>query len=387
MTILAAPEVEATATTMAAKLRAIRLFFFMAGLGMSTWAIIAPTAKIRFDLNDGTLGLILLVGGAGGVLAMPLCSLLIARFGSRMLLLGSGGLLGLLLPALSLAPSALSFTLLLFCYGLTFGGVDVAMNAQAAMIETQSGDRQMSLIHGCFSFGGLVVALATSLLLRESVAPSWCAALTGLAVWAILPQARYLLPARFDPPPGEKLFVAPNRATVVLGLCCFACFLTEGAATDWSTIFLRFSRGMPLAAAALGYAGFATMMVVSRVLGDWAASRLGAATVMRLGCALAAAGMALTIALPFGVTGILGFALVGLGIGNVAPLIFSAAGRVPGMAPSISVPSVVGLGYVGFLTGPVVIGLIAHRLNLPVAFGLDAALLFATFFMAEAVAA
>ncbi len=371
---------------MAPRLRAIRMFFFMAGLGISTWAIIAPFTKIRFNLNDGELGLILLAGGTGGVVSMPFCSLAIARFGSRTLLVGASVLLGIMLAVLSVAPSPAAFTALLFLYGLVFGVVDVAMNTQAAVIETQSGTRQMSLIHGFFSIGGLAVALATSLLLRAGLSNAACAGLTGLAVLLVLPQARHLLARRFDPPAHGPRLAMPNRATIVLGLCCFACFLTEGAVTDWSTIFLRFSRAMSLAGAALGYAAFAVTMAAARVFGDRVVTRFGAATVMRLGCALAVAGLGLAIFTPYGLAGIVGFALVGLGIGNIAPLVFSAAARVPGMAASLSVPAVVGLGYLGFLSGPVVIGLVAYRLNLATAYGLDAGLLVATFFAAEAVA-
>ena len=365
----------------------MRLFFFLAGLGMAAWAIIAPFIKIRFRLDDGTLGLILLAGGVGGLASMPLCSLLIGRVGSRALLFGASLLLGLLLPVLSLAPSAAAFTVLLLLYGLVFGGVDIAMNSQAALIETRSGSRQMSLFHGFFSIGGLAVALATSLALRLGASTPLCATIIGLVTLLILPQVRQLLPRALDPPAAGPTFVMPNRATLLLGICCFSCFLTEGAVTDWSTIFLRFSRAMPLASAAFGYAAFAVTMAASRLLGDRVVMRLGAANVMRLGCGLAILGLLLAIALPYGVIGIIGFGLVGLGLGNTAPLIFSAAARVPGMPASLSMPAVVGLGYAGFLIGPVAIGLVANRLSLSAALALDAMLLFATLFAAEAVTA
>ena len=369
------------------RLRAGRLFFFLAGLGMAAWAFIAPSIKIRFGLDDGTLGLMLLAGGIGGLLSMPLCSWLMIRVGSRTLLFGASLLLSLLLPVLSVAPSAAAFTVLLLLYGLVFGGVDVAMNSQAALIETRSGGRQMSLFHAFFSIGGLAVALAASLALHLGASAPLCAVLIGLAMLSILPQGRRLLPRGFDPRPAGRHLVLPNRAALVLGLCCFTCFLTEGAVTDWSTIFLRFSRAMPLASAPLGYAAFAVTMAVSRLLGDRLAGRLGAANVMRLGGGLAVLGLLLAVIVPYGVFGIVGFGLVGLGLGNTVPLIFSAAARVPGMPASLSMPAVVGLGYVGFLTGPVAIGLIANRLSLSAALGLNAALLFATLFAAKAVAA
>lgn len=374
----------------AAQLRAGRAFFFIAGLAMFAWAVVAPFTKIRFGLDDGTLGLILLAGGLGGITAMPLGGWLMARFGSRALLAGATSALAVLPPLLVVAPTVPVFVVLLFLYGFVFGGVDIAMNAQAAVLETRSGGRQMSLFHAFFSLGGLAAALLTSLLLRVGASHLICALVVAAAMLLAVPQARHLpsgaAAAPMEATSRSKRFVMPNRVTIVLGLCCFTCFVTEGAVTDWGTIFLRFSRGMPLANAALGYAAFAVAMTAARLGGDKAVERLGPVTVMRIGCGVAACGLLVAVALPSGIAGIVGFGLVGLAAGNLVPLIFSAAGRVPGMDPSVSMPAVVGLGYAGFLTGPVVIGLIAHRFSLSAAFGLDAGLLFATLFAARAVA-
>ncbi len=374
-------------SSLAVQIRTVRLVFFMAGTGISAWAIIVPFSKIRFSLDDGTLGLILLAAGFGGLLAMPFCGMLIAWLGSRTLLVISGISFGIILPLLSIAPTVPILTALLFLYGFVFGGIDVAMNAQAAVVETRSGRLQMSTFHALYSIGSLVVALLTSLLLRLGLSNALCATLSAGLIFLILSQTPYLLPKADDPPSDGPKIAMPNRATVILGLCCFTCFLTEGAVTDWSTIFLRFSRGMNLSAAALGYAAFSVAMAASRLAGDRVATRMGAARMMRLGCALAVLGLLLAILVPAGGAGIVGFFLVGIGIGNIAPLVFSAAARVPGMTANLSIPAVVSLGYFGFLIGPVIIGLIAHRFSLSTAFGLNAALVFATFFAAEAVAA
>jgi MFS family permease len=369
------------------QLRTVRMIYFMAGTGISAWAIIVPFSKIRFGLDDGTLGLILLSPGIGGIIAMPFCGMLIKAFGSRATLLGASLVFGVILPLLTVAPTPLALTVLLFFYGLTFGAMDIGMNGQAVVVEARSGRRQMSSFHALYSIGSLVIALATSFLLRLGLTNAMCSALSAAVIFAILTQTRHLLPKADDLPSDGPTIALPNRATIVLGLCCFACFLTEGAVTDWSTIFLRFSRNLPLSTAALGYAAFSIAMAGSRLFGDRVAMRLGAARVMRLGCGLAGAGLLAGVMLPYGVAGIVAFFFVGLGIGNIAPLVFSAAARVPGMTANLSVPAVVSLGYVGFLIGPVIIGFIAHHLGLPFALGLDAALLFVISFAAEAVAA
>jgi predicted MFS family arabinose efflux permease len=373
-------------TGISAKLRTMRMMFFMTGIGISVWAIVVPFTKIRFQLSDGTLGLMLLAGGTGGMLAMPFAGMAIGRWGSRAVLITVGLSFGLVLPLLTLAPSPLAFTILLLLYGALFGALDISLNAQGAVIERQSRRLQMSGFHACFSLGTLAIAATCSLLLHLGVSYIGCALVSASAILLLLTQSPRLVPPAEDAPSGGPTIALPNRATIVLGLCCFACFMTEGAATDWSTIYLRFSRGMPLASAALGYTAFAVSMTASRFGGDHVATRLGPPQVMRLGCALAVGGFALTIFVPYGLAGIIGFGLIGLGTGNVVPLIFSAAARVPGMAANHSVPAVVGLGYAGFLLGPVVIGLLSNHFGLGAALGLDAILLIATFFAAKAVA-
>ena len=363
----------------------MRLFYFMAGMGISVWAIVVPFAKIRFGLNNGTLGLILMASGTGGVLAMPIAGPLIGKFGSRAVLLAAGVVFGITLPLLSVAPSVLALTVMLCIFGAMFGAIDVAMNAQAVVIERRSGRLLMSGFHALYSIGGLTVALCTSLLLKAGFSNVFCSAVFGVLVFVILTQASHLLPRRDDLPADGPAFVLPNRATIILGLCCFACFLTEGAVTDWSTIFLRFSRGISISNATLGYAGFSVMMAGSRLLGDRLATRIGKATVMRLGSIIAACGMLIAVTIHSPPISIAGFALVGIGTGNIAPLLFSAAARVPGLPANLSVPAVASLGYLGFLTGPVVIGLVAHGTSLSIALALDAAMMLLLSLAARAV--
>jgi len=367
------------------RVRTMRWFFFITGIGISAWAITVPFTKIRFHLNDAALGTILLAPGIGGILAMPIAALAVARFGSRAVLVVCGLFFGLLLPALTMAPNVPVFTTLLFLYGVMFAALDIAENAQAVVIENRSRRLLMSSFHAMFSLGSLVVAVATILLLRLGATNTECALICSVVCLAIVTQGRNLVPPAEDLPKEGPALALPNRATFVLGLCCFACFLTEGAATDWSTIFLRFSRGINIASAPLGYAGFGVMMFASRMLGDRVATWLGKAHVMRLGSLVAAAGFLLTILTPYEVTDVIGFGLVGLGIGNIAPLVFSAAARVKGMSPTASVPAVVTLGYAGFLVGPVIIGVVANAISLSFALGLDAVMLVAISFAAKAV--
>jgi MFS family permease len=368
------------------RVRTLRLFYVLAGIGVSAWAITVPFTKIRFGLNDATLGIILLGPGISGIIAMPFAAILVRRFGSRAVLVAGGGIFASCLPALTFAPDVPAFAGIFLIFGAAFAAIDIAMNAQAVVTERRSGRLLMSSFHAMFSIGALAVAVATSFLLKLGAGNGLCSVLACAACFGILSQYRQLLPKAADLAGAGKIFALPGRATLVLGLCCFGCFLTEGAVTDWSTIFLHFSRAVPIDIAPLGYAGFAVMMSLSRLGGDRVAMRLGKALVMRLGCVLAGAGILLAIFTPWLATDVAGFALAGLGIGNIAPLVFSAAARVPGMPASASAPPVMSLGYLGFLVGPVVIGCVANAVNLGFSLGLAAAMLFGLSFAARAVA-
>lgn len=360
---------------MKGKLWTIRLVFALAGVGISVWAIVVPYAKLKFHLSDGALGVVLFFAGMGGVLAMPLAGLAVARWGSRTCIICAATLICLLLPVLGAAPTVQVFTLLLFLYGAIFGLLDVAMNTQGAVIEAQSGRLHMSSFHACYSLGTLTVALGASLLLALGGTVELLCFVCAATVLVGLSQSFRLLPKKDDPPRSKRHFSCPNRHALILGLCCFAAFMCEGASTDWSTVFLHFTRHMPIHSAVLGYAAFTITTTLARMTGDRLAMRLGQPLLMRLGVALAVTGFMLVVLVPSGFVGVAGFALVGFGTGNIAPLVFSAASRVPGMAAHQSMPAVVGIGYTGFLTGPVMIGLVSSHFNLATAFGVDALLL------------
>jgi MFS family permease len=158
-------------------------------------------------------------------------------------------------------------------------------------------------------------------------------------------------------------------ALLLMALLATCALLGEGAADGWSAVYLRDNLGAPAGLAALAYAGFCIAMAVGRLTGDRLAARFGPVTVLRC-CGLTAA-VGLTGALVAGdaAGAIAGFAIFGAGLSCTFPLLLSAAGRSDPARPSRGIATVAGLGYVGMLTGPVVIGGLAS------AFGLTAALL------------
>ena len=60
-------------------------------------------------------------------------------------------------------------------------------------------------------------------------------------------------------------------------------------------------------------------------------------------------------------------AQVGLGIANVAPLIYRVASQQPGVTPAAGIAAVVSVSFVGFVGGPPLIGALAEAWGLRVA--------------------
>ncbi|WP_413723320.1 MFS transporter [Sodalis sp. RH23] len=354
---------------------ATRIVFFIAGFGMSAWAPLVPFAKLRLDIDDAALGMLLLCLGIGSLLAMPLAAPLAARLGCRRMITGAGVLLCLTLPALALAAAPVSLGVALLLFGAALGAMDISMNIQAVTVEKASGRAMMSGFHGFFSIGGIAGAGLVSILLWLGCTPFWSIAVADLAIVALLLYAAGDLlaqPQENDPGP---LFVRPRGKVLFIGMLCFILFLAEGAMLDWSALFLTVERGLDSARGGLGYVLFSIAMTVGRLNGDRLINAIGRFRTLAAGSLCASAGLWLAIFIDQPLVTLLGFMLVGLGAANLVPLLFSVVGTQTDMPPNLALAAISGVGYAGILAGPALIGFIAHLTSLFTAFGCVALLL------------
>ena len=353
---------------------AVSTIFFVNGMVLASWVPHIPTVKAQHAISDGQLGIVLLSMAVGSVLALPLAAWLIGRFGSRCMtaLAALGFCLALPLPIISPTVDLLAFSLMLL--GACNGTLDVFMNSQAVEVERQYQRAIMSSFHGLFSLGGLVGAGVAGLGMSFGVGDvqhvTTISLLAGLAVVSVL---RGLVPS---PPQQESrgpTFVKPTGILVGLGILAFFGLLTEGAMADWSAVYLHDVLSTNSATAAAGFAVCSLMMAVGRFGGDRLANRFGPRQLLRAGGTLAAAGLGSGLLIGKPIPAILGFGLVGLGISNIIPVLFSAAGRIHGVQAGTALAAVATTGYCGFLAGPLLIGFAAESTSLPVALGIVSA--------------
>ncbi len=356
--------------------RASLLIFLVCGIGLSSWAPMVPFVKTKLNLDEATLGIILLSLGAGAILSMPLSSVWINKYGSRRVTLLAAVIIAVMLPLLLLATSGIQLAAALFIFGAAIGSIDVAMNAHAVLVQERYGRHIMSSFHGLFSVGGLVGSIGLGFLIKLGLTPLVAAlSISGLLVLITASQYKNLFPHAEENTVDSFTFAVPKGPVLVLGLMCFVFFLAEGALLDWSAVFLQFNRGFEPSMAGLGYAAFSVAMAFMRLTGDKLVHKIGSYKVVLYGAIVASAGYFIAVSFAWPGAALIGFVLVGLGAANAVPVFFTAAGNMPGVATSLAIASVTTLGYTGQLAGPALIGFIADLTTLPIALGFVGVLL------------
>ena len=350
--------------------RAVSLCFLLNGAVIASFVPHIPGIKSRLALSDGQLGWLLLAMAAGAIAALPAAGWLVARLGSRLVTRVSAAALSVSVVTPALAPGVVITAAALALLGACNATLDVAMNAQGVLVEDSDGRPIMSSFHALFSLGGLVgaggaaVAMAAGMSTASHVIAVAVLALTAVAMarTGLLPSERQ---AGHDP-----IFVLPPAALLGLGGLSFCALLAEGAMGDWSAVYLRDAVGTTPAFAAVGFAVFSLAMALGRFAGNGLTRRLGPARLLQLSGALAAIGLAAALLRGTAIVSTVGFALVGLGVANLIPILFSAAGRTPGIASGTAIAAVATTGYFGYLAGPPLIGLVAEAAGLPTALGI-----------------
>jgi fucose permease len=145
--------------------------------------------------------------------------------------------------------------------------------------------------------------------------------------------------------------------------------LTEGAMADWGGIYLRQDLGAEAALAALAFACLTAGMTVGRVFGDWVNRHTGPVTLLRLGALTTGIALAAMLLIGHPAAALVGLFVIGLGVSNGVPLMFSAAGRQPDTPEGPAIAAVSSMGSLGFLAGPPLIGFLADATTLPWALG------------------
>jgi MFS family permease len=348
---------------------AVKLIFFINGFVHANLAARFPRVQELFEIDNGTLGFVLLSSSMGALLAMPFTGWLIIRNGSRRIAIFSVFLYCAFVPLVPIMPGLVGLFVIFFIMGLTAGMLDVSMNSQAVMVERQHEKPIMTSFHALFSIGMVAGAFCGSLFVKLET--TLFAHFTVIVAISLLGAAwaRYHL---IQDKPQEKqvdapAFRLPNAAMVSIGVIAFCCMLGEGAMADWSTNYMENIARADKAIAPLGLSAFALAMTIGRFFGDGARLRLGDRKLMVLCGVVSIIGISIMLAWSNPYLVIVGLFIIGIGLSSVVPIAYSIAGNSKDLPPGVGLAMVTTVGYSGFLFGPPLIGLIANWQSLRIA--------------------
>ncbi|GAA3658006.1 MFS transporter [Lentzea roselyniae] len=351
--------------------------FLLNGAVFGTWASRVPALAEQIGAEVGSLGLALLGASVGLAVTAPVAARICAVHGSRGVLIASSLLSPLLLPVLALSQSTVQFGLTLIALGASVAAMDVSMNVAAVVVVRDLQRSLMPQFHAGFSFGGLIGSLGSAAAAQAHWTPMkhfLMAAVVGLIITTLIAKK---IPGgvgeRHREEATERSNVLKSPVLWLLASVALCSAIAEGAAADWSALFMVRERGMGDAAGAYAYAGFSITMALARWFGEPIQRTLGPHRLLAAGGGLAAMGLALTATVPVPAAGYLGFGLAGLGLAFSFPVVMDLASetgkRADGSGGERELGLVTTIAYTGFLAGPPIVGGLAHVSSLVVSLG------------------
>ena len=341
----------------------------MAGLFAVNGALVGgigatlPAMRLRLGVDVDGLAILLVSLAAAAVVSMQIGGRLADSRGARNVALPASALLIAGVVALAFAPTLPLAAAAAALAGLGNGAMDVSMNALGVRVEQARVKPVMSRLHACFSIGNLAGAATVVLVARLAgdgagvvtpalVTLSSLSVVACMAIWRWVPSTAMVRTV-------ERSAAGPRvpAFALLLGAMAFSFGLAEGTAVDWSSVHVVDVARVPPSTGALGLVAVSSLMVLIRLFGDRAVAAFGRANVVRLGGLVASAGyLVVLMGQPLPVL-LVGWALVGLGVGMIAPQVYAVAGHAGG---GRMLAVVVTFGYGAFLIGPAIIGTLSR---------------------------
>jgi MFS family permease len=345
--------------------------FLLNGTFAGAWAPKIPEFASRLGLSESGLGLMIMCFGIGSLVLMPIVGLLIAHFGTTRMVKGSSILFLSTMLLLSIAPNIPTGAAAIFFFGGLMGAMDVAINGNAVEVEKTMRRAIMSSCHAFWSLGAFIGATTGGFLIQTLGVMGHAALLTivgAVALVFIWPFVLHDAPHPSDE--RQKVRLPMTLLPWLIGTMALFSMVPEGAILDWGALYMRDELGATLAMSGFAFGAFSLTMAVMRFAGDHVRDRFGAVKTLRFCTVMAIIGMVISGTAPNAYVGMIGFAICGIGISNMVPIAFSAAGNLPGFAQGVALSVTTVMGYSGSLFAPSVIGFIAEHTGFAIIFSL-----------------
>jgi MFS family permease len=353
------------------------LVFAVNGFGISAWVARIPSIRDRLDISVLDVGILIVGVSAGSILGLLAASHLVAWLGGRTTIRIALTVSGIALLVIGVGASV-SGSFAVVIMGLALFGTcnslcDVAMNVEGAGVERATGRTIMPWFHASWSIGTVIGAGIGSVAAFAKIDPVWHLGAVGLVEIVVTQIIVRYLPAH-DAVVDEhgvssastfrqRMAIWLEPRTLLIGLIVLGMAFTEGSANDWLALAMVDDRGLDNGQGALLFGVFTVAMTAGRIVGVPLINRFGRVMVLRGSCGAAAIGLAMLIIVPAIPVAVLGIVLWGLGASLGFPLGMSAAGDDPSRA-SARVSAVATIGYLAFLGGPPLIGVVGEHIGL-----------------------
>jgi fucose permease len=346
--------------------------FLLLGMLLGSWFSGIPRFQRQLDLGDSALGLILLAPTIGSMIGMQVAAALVRRFSAGPVVRITAVTLPFTLPLIAVAHRPVYAAGGLLLFGIVDGIQGVAMNVHGITVERRMGRPILNGVHAAWGIGALLgglggtIAVATHLSLTEHfLVVAVAGSLLGLAAGGLLLPAGDDATDATDKRAGGGWRAGWSRSVLLLGIIGAGVMICEVGISNWGAVFLSGDRAAPATLASIGYVVFSAAETGTRLVGDRIVRRFGPVPVVRISGLVGVVGLVLVV-LPHSVpVNLAGFAVFGIGIAIVTPVIFSAVGHANRSEPGAAVARYTTLTYLGVLGGPALVGALAHVIGLP----------------------
>ena len=346
------------------------IFFFLSGIISSTWSSRIPDIQRQLHLSNAELGAVLFAISAGLVIGLPLSSWLVARYSAIKMMTISTIIFAAILSLLAIAPTVYLLVILLFIFGAMRNLVSMSANTNSLEVQSIHKKPIIATFHGVWSMACFVGIAIGAFMISKGVTP-W---LHFLSIGLLVIAAVFIFKRKNRnsgiTPEKKAFFVKPDRYLLLLGSIAFCSMFCESCMFDWSINYYEKVIRADKDYVTFGYSSFIIMMTAGRLVGDKFIALFGPTNILWFNGFLMTAGSIIVISFPSVWLAMFGFSLIGLGSSIIVPVVYSLAGKSTKMTAGYAIASITMVGYIGFLSSPLIVGALSEKFGMQTAFGI-----------------
>lgn len=346
---------------------ALSAYFLLSGICFSSWASRIPTIKDNFNLNEDSLGNLLMVMPASAVIGIPLSGWLVSKFDSRIPLQVASFTFLLSLLSIGFAPSIWFIVASLVVFSISLRVINISINTQSISIQEKFEKKIVGSFHGIWSIGGILGVLFSTIMIKFKISIEWHLLMVAIfGILMVLFAFPHLLRDDKSKSGGGFKLGKPSKYISLLGFIVFFAAICEGGMYDWNGVY--FKEIVNEKVFTFGYLLFMISMTISRLTIDKMMEHFGMQKLYILGSVLIVLGVSMAIIFPYFWPALIGFCMVGFGVSGLYPMTYILAGRAKKYSVGIVISIVSTYSTIGMFLGPPIIGYLAHAFGLQRAF-------------------